>query len=382
MKQFRKRYDFTSLIDRATAESYVDDDSAVLRETKMPSYVLDVKESDASTSASSSSSSRHKIRPVALRKLSVESLHRFAKSLTPGTNFFRVWKGLRLQNCTEKLNVHSDINVSLFKVCPDACAAEDSEFDVGCAVVKFGLPLNEDGLLASTSSTVSSLTKHEIELHRDITRNMAKIGPHITQYLFHYDDPENGRFLFMEHVRGVPTTKHGTLNCFRQLLNVVGRRNKLVDMVVFQVLFTLIVLRKLYPNFRHNQLTADNIMIDRWDLANYTYKVGSTCFQFLKVPVCAKITNFAKATTSEPLFHGPGASAISDIRVLMKDVYKFDDKTLDDDALSEEGLRFIYESYIVDSTDCPADFTDSLSPRTDKVNRSMALVLQRLKVSS
>jgi hypothetical protein len=67
---------------------------------------------------------------------------------------------------------------------------------------------------------------------------------------------------------------------------------------IFQVLHTLSVIQSMYPTFRHNNLTIDNILVYETTKKNLKFKINNTEFIF-KSSGKIKITNFLKSNIKD-----------------------------------------------------------------------------------
>jgi len=68
--------------------------------------------------------------------------------------------------------------------------------------------------------------------------------------------------------------------------------------VIFQVLNALTVIHSVYPSFRHNNLTIDNILVYRMNEKEVTYKVSDKSY-LLNTSCEVKITNFLKSNMKD-----------------------------------------------------------------------------------
>lgn len=87
-------------------------------------------------------------------------------------------------------------------------------------------------------------------------------------------------------------------------------RDRVMRALIFQVLYTLACLQELFPGFRHNDLSTNNVLIKAWGsvgAVRYTY--GTTSFFVSGVPFKAALTDF-------DFTHVPGSDVMTNERVL------------------------------------------------------------------
>lgn len=112
--------------------------------------------------------------------------------------------------------------------------------------------------------------------------------------------------------------------------------------LIFQILYTLAQIQKVYPNFKHNNLTPTNIFIYQYDIPkNVVYNINNLHFEF-ETNFDVKITNFDKAEidSNEP-------NKTYDIRKLFKHLLN-DIKKLSNTKINEIKL---FLKHVIDNLD-------------------------------
>lgn len=64
-----------------------------------------------------------------------------------------------------------------------------------------------------------------------------------------------------------------------------------LDIIIFQVMFTLNAIQTLYPGWRHNDLRTDNVFVDKVEKKNYYYQIDGKYYR-IYTNMFAKISDF------------------------------------------------------------------------------------------
>jgi serine/threonine protein kinase len=138
---------------------------------------------------------------------------------------------------------------SLDDICDEVSQTPENEKPI-CLLV------NEQG--------ITFLLKFGIHARRKFTHREAKVlnelkdFPHV-EVLLWWSDTSDTILLIKEYYTGFTSQ----INTFRQLLQLGSDLQ--VRTTLFQVLFTLLHVRKKFPGFKHNDLKTDNIIVTQPD---------------------------------------------------------------------------------------------------------------------
>ena len=64
-----------------------------------------------------------------------------------------------------------------------------------------------------------------------------------------------------------------------------------LDILIFQVMFTLNAIQSIYPEWRHNDLRTDNVFVDKVEKKNYYYEINGNYYK-IYTNMFAKISDF------------------------------------------------------------------------------------------
>ncbi len=137
------------------------------------------------------------------------------------------------------------------------------------------------------------------------------------------------RALLQERLRGLSALQRRYNNvCFMEVFDTnmtkyLVRAKYTEDTlraVVFQVLYTLAALQKLFPGFRHNDLSTNNVLVKRRAPTTASYAFGGRTYH-ARAPVLVALSDY-------DFTHVPGHSRLSNERVMFGK-YKVDGRRND-----------------------------------------------------
>lgn len=158
--------------------------------------------------------------------------------------------------------------------------------DCKAVILKFGVKHREVAILDEINN-LEILSKYD-ELK------------HIAKYQFkNIFSEQNACILGIEYVSPCIINEREEIKNFREL----SQTEYYLDFkhALFQILFTLLQLQSMYPGFRHNDLKADNVLLENAPKCNLIYQIESSktkkVFRLRNCKVFTKIIDFELAST-------------------------------------------------------------------------------------
>jgi|UniRef100_A0A6C0J741 hypothetical protein len=149
---------------------------------------------------------------------------------------------------------------------------------------------------------VKNCAYQEDEHINDIEENVnceVRMIKHLNNFIFNSISPHI--LLYIKHAQCTacnnPSMRIVTEVCrsnVEELSNEEWPYLKNMDIIIFQVLYTLHCIQSVYPEWRHNDLKIDNVFIDKVAEDDYYYKIQNKFFK-ISTDMFAKISDFGLA---------------------------------------------------------------------------------------